>query len=102
MNVLRLIARRLPGLLLAGLLVGAQVGALAHAFEHDPGTPQFNLCAACVTVAQLGAAAVNAPQDLVLDHSHAVAQHVEPFSPVLADRATARQRGPPANLPQPR
>ena len=99
---MRFLARQLPGLLLAGLLVGAQVGAVAHAFEHDPGTAQFNLCAACVTVAQLGAAAVSAPQNRVLGHQHDAAQHVEPWSPAPAGRTTPYQRGPPTILPHQR
>jgi|GEM_PF-1871644 len=102
MNALRLITRSFRGLLLAGLLLGAQVGALAHAFEHDPGTAQLNACAACVTVAQLGSAATGTPAELDLVHQRVAAPHAERWSLAPASRTTARQRGPPDLLPNPR
>ena len=85
-------------LLLALLLFGAQSGALAHAFEHDPGSLQNPTCAICVTVSQLDSSCVdtaviatNVPQ-----YSFEI---VEP-APIVHSIHTlnARQRGPPTSL----
>jgi len=42
-----------PNLLLLVLLIGAQSGALTHAFKHQADTLQQQTCAICVTVSQL-------------------------------------------------
>ena len=88
----------LPGLLLALLLLGAQSASLAHAFEHEPGTPQNNTCTACIAASQLGSACVDVPAtttQLVSGWSRWAWQEIE-FNSLNA--ITARQRGPPATL----
>lgn len=88
----------LPNLLLAALLLGAQFGALLHAYEHDVGAPQGKVCTVCATASQLSAASVDNHSSHELETSrsslvataHSVCQglHV----------AAARQRGPPESL----
>jgi hypothetical protein len=88
----------LPGLLLALLLLGAQSASLAHAYEHEPGTPQNSTCTACIAASQLGAACVDVPATttpLVSGWSRWALQEIE-FNSLHA--ITARQRGPPAAL----
>jgi hypothetical protein len=80
------------------LLLAAQFSAAVHAFEHDIGAAQGNLCQTCVTAAQLGTACMD---------SHA-AMAIEPPRPshntvcFTGSRTThviaVRQRGPPAPL----
>ena len=85
-------------LLLALLLTGGQSGALAHAFEHDAGTPQYQACAGCVTVSQLDASCVDtlAATDCV---DHDSCRPVDEASSLESLQApAARQRGPPGAL----
>ena len=80
------------------LLLAAQFSAAVHAFEHDIGAAQGNLCQTCVTAAQLGTACMD---------SHA-GMAIEPPRPsydaacLSGSRTThviaVRQRGPPAPL----
>ena len=87
--------RLLPGLLLATLLIGAQVAAVLHAFEHEPGAPQGKVCGTCVTAGQLAAGSVD---------SHA-REALEPTRHLFVPTASrgfdsthtvqVRQRGPP-------
>lgn len=49
------------GYLLLALLL-APVAAAAHAWQHDPGTPQGQACAACASAGQLGSACVDSVQ----------------------------------------
>ena len=87
-----------PNLLLVALLIGAQSGALAHAFKHDGDTLQNKTCAICVTVSQLDASCVDAPANTDIEHCHscqaiALAATFESFHALAA-----RQRGPPDPL----
>lgn len=95
MSALRHQVRLLPGLLLAGLLVAAQLGAALHAFEHDAGAPQAKVCLTCITVAHLGAGNISNPSPVELparDLSYTAVVSA-PVSSVGA--SIARQRGPP-------
>ncbi len=87
-----------PNLLLVVLLIGAQSGALTHAFKHQADTLQQQTCAICVTVSQLDASCVDAPANTVLLRCHsceAIAQvsALESFHALVV-----RQRGPPNPL----
>lgn len=85
-------------LLLLATLAVAQSGALAHAFKHDPATPQNPTCAICVTLSQLDATcvAVIVTTEVVIVHAAAV---VVPFAaPVSLHLPAAKQRGPPLPL----
>ncbi len=85
-------------LLLVLLLIGAQSGALAHAFEHDAGTPQRQACAICVTVSQLDASCVGAPANTDIEHCHACQAVERAATPESSHALVARQRGPPNPL----
>lgn len=90
--------RFVANLLLVVLLVSAQTAALAHAYEHDLGSPQNKACTACVTAGQLASACVD----------HAAATELEAFNSPLnchvksAHQTIAhivvRQRGPPCSV----
>lgn len=84
-------------LILALLLIFSQTAALAHAYEHDVGSPQSQACAACVTAGQLASACV----------SHPAATELEAFNSILNCNVAStlqsiahivvRQRGPPCS-----
>jgi hypothetical protein len=95
MSALRYRVRLLPGLLLAGLLVAAQLGAALHAFEHDAGAPQTKVCPTCITVAHLGAGDINGqpPVELPARELSYLAFSAAAVTSVGAH--IARQRGPP-------
>lgn len=88
--------RLLPGLLIAVLLIGAQVAAVLHAFEHEPGAPQGKVCGTCVTAGQLAAGSVDSHAGDALEP----ARHL--FVPTAscgfdsAHTVPVRQRGPPS------
>jgi hypothetical protein len=88
----------LPNLLLVVLLIGAQSGALAHAFKHEAGTLQQQTCAICVAASQLDSSCVDTPAntDLVRCHSCQAIEHVTTLESFHA--LVARQRGPPNPL----
>jgi hypothetical protein len=88
-------AHRLPAILLALVLVTAQFSAVMHAYAHDPGAPQAKTCSTCVTVAQLGAAAVNSSPDLILPRSTVAYFRHLPRDAAHAHYPAQRQRGPP-------
>ncbi len=88
-------AKRWPGLLLAALLVGAQLSAAIHAFAHDPGAPQTKTCSTCVTVAQLGAAAVDTASGVPLPGTGVIFTEHRHLDPAPASFPAQRQRGPP-------
>jgi hypothetical protein len=91
----------LANVVFAALLVAAQLAAVVHAFEHEPGTPQSKVCATCVTAANLGAATVGQPATLHLAPAPCdFAPDCEPTVRFLSIPA-ARQRGPPLPLPTP-
>ena len=80
------------------LLVGAQRGALTHAYEHDPGTLQNQACAVCVTASQLGFGCIDTLADTPIEYCrscHAI-ERVAIFESF--HRLAARQRGPPNPL----
>jgi len=88
----------LPGLLLALLLLAAQSASLAHAYEHEPGTPQNNTCTTCIAASQLASACVDVPATntpQVPGWPQWALQEIE-FNSLHT--ITARQRGPPAAL----
>jgi hypothetical protein len=85
-------------LLLVLLLVGAQNGALAHAFKHDLDVLQRQACPICVTVSQLDSSCVDAPVDSAIERCHSC-QAIEHAANLPSRHAlAARQRGPPNPL----
>ncbi len=87
-----------PNLVLMLLLLGAQSGALSHAFEHDAGALQNQACAICVTVSQLDSSCVDAPSNTNIEPCHSC-QTIERAATLESFHAPlARQRGPPRLL----
>jgi len=84
-------------LLLTMLLIGAQSGALAHAFEHDPGTLQNKACAICVTVGQLDSGAIFVPSSYTVEPDYSCQAIVQTATFESFDGLVARQRGPPTS-----
>ena len=88
----------LHNLLLASVLIAAQWGALVHAFEHDIGAPQSQVCTTCVAASQLGFACIDtsAPMESMPPYLVQHADFVKDFQSTHA--LVARQRGPPTPL----
>jgi hypothetical protein len=85
-------------LLLMLLLVGAQNGALAHAFKHDLDVVQQQACPICVTVSQLDSSCLVAAADSAIERCHSC-QAIEHAANLESRHAlAARQRGPPNPL----
>ncbi|MGI9224070.1 MAG: hypothetical protein ACR2QX_06300 [Woeseiaceae bacterium] len=88
----------LPNVVLAALLIAAQLTVVLHDFEHDLGAPQSKVCSTCATASQLGSATVDGqfPEDADLPgSSFTAAAHVDFQS---TRTIVVRQRGPPASL----
>lgn len=85
-------------LLLLLLLTGAQSGALAHAFKHEAGTPQYQACAMCVTVSQLNASCVDSMVATDDENCHSCQPIDEAAILQSLQAPSARQRGPPNAL----
>ena len=98
MNAPRDKARLLHNLLLATILVAAQWGALVHAFEHDIGTPQSQVCTTCVAASQLGFACIDTSVPMESMPSYQVL-HADFVKKIQSTHTlVARQRGPPTPL----
>jgi hypothetical protein len=80
------------------LLVGAQCGALAHAFKHDVDVLQQQTCATCVTVSQLDSSCVGAPGNTDIEHSHSYHTNEHAIAVESFHALVVRQRGPPNPL----
>jgi hypothetical protein len=91
----------LANFVLAALLVTAQLGAVVHAFEHEPGTPQAKVCATCVAATNLGAATVGQPSTLLLAPGRFVFAPATVTAVLSVSLPAARQRGPPLPAPTP-
>ena len=88
----------IPNLMLAVLLLAAQFGSLAHAFEHDPGAPQAKYCSACATASQLSSACVDTHSDLVILPAGECYVAERDLGFVRATPILVHQRGPPPPL----
>jgi len=83
---------------MAALLIAAQWGALVHAFEHEAGKSQAQVCTTCVAASQLGFACIdmsiipNAPLSNSVRHTDSTGKIDSHHIPA------ARQRGPPTTL----
>lgn len=84
--------------LLAIIFLAAQTGALAHAYEHDPGSPQAQVCSACIAGHSLGSACVESNAHMEFrQHNAGVSIKVAP-APDTIHLPLARQRAPPTRL----
>ncbi len=95
MNRFRTQNKFATGYLLLALLL-AQVGSFGHAWQHDPGTPQGQACAACASASQLGSACVDAVQVAIAIPvlSSPIAHRDVYREPV--EQVVFRSRGPPS------
>ena len=82
--------------LLGALLLVAQSLAVAHAYQHDPGSAVETTCASCVIGGQLANACADSASDRVpgLDVVSHEAREQFSFDTIIIP--AARQRGPPA------
>lgn len=85
-------------LLLLLLMAVAQSGALAHAFEHDAATPQYQACAICVTVSQLDSSCVDTLAATIIADCRSCQPVTEALSLESLQVPVAKQRGPPGML----
>lgn len=94
MNRLRTENRLAAGFLLLALLL-AQSGALAHTWQHEPGTLQGQACAACASASQLASACIDSARfadfrpALEGPLAHLASHHAS------IEIMVARSRGPP-------
>lgn len=98
MGRLRTRSRLAPNLLLAASLIVAQWGALVHAFEHEAGAPQNQVCKTCVAASQLGAACLDTslPTERLACYAE---PNVDSAAGIKSHHSlVARQRGPPSPL----
>jgi len=88
----------LPNVVLAALLIAAQLTVVLHDFEHELGAPQSKVCSTCATASQLGSATVDSqfPEDVDPPGSSFTAAANVDFQSTRT--IVARQRGPPASL----
>ena len=100
MSIVRQNCTRPISVLLAIILLAAQAGALAHAYEHehDPAHPQTQVCSACIAGQAVGSACVNStPQFEIRAYKSVVG-----FDQVSALNSVhvplARQRAPPTPI----
>jgi hypothetical protein len=84
--------------LLALLLLTAQTAALAHAYQHELGTPQNQACTACVTAGQLASACVDNNQYVETAPLRSPQNQRITGALCSIDAIVVRQRGPPATL----
>jgi len=94
----RIKSRPICNLLMAAFLIAGQWSTLVHAFEHEAGTPQSQVCATCVAASQLGCACIDTAGDMPPAPSYAImiAATEKEFKSVHT--LVARQRGPPTPL----
>jgi len=84
--------------MLAIFLLIAQTGALAHAYEHDPGSPQEQVCSICIAGQAVGSGCVDSSPHFEFPsyRSPADAALITAYSSIRTP--LARQRAPPAPL----
>jgi len=88
----------LSSLLLASLLVAAQLGAIAHAHTHELGAPQTTVCSICAAANQLGSACINSPVATELASQQSSFHVIVSKDARSSSTLVARQRGPPQAL----
>jgi hypothetical protein len=80
------------------LLLVAQVGALAHAYEHDPGSPQDRICSTCIAGQSVGSACVDSSPQVEFPAYKAPANIEQVSADASVHLPLARQRAPPTSL----
>jgi hypothetical protein len=85
-------------LLLAIIFLAAQSGALAHAYEHDPGGPQAQVCSICIAGHSSGSACVASTVHIEFLHCNSGVSIERTPVPDTIHLPHARQRAPPTPL----
>jgi len=98
MTVLRQNCKRPLGVLLAIIFFAAQTAALAHAYEHDPGSLQAQVCSTCIAGHSLSSACVASTVHIEFQHCNAgIIIERTPVADTI-HVPYARQRAPPTPL----
>ena len=98
MTVLRQNCKNHLGVFLAIIFIAAQTGALAHAYEHDPGSPQVQVCSICIGGHSLGSACVASTVHVDIQHFNLGVSIERTSVPGTIHLPHARQREPPTPL----
>jgi len=98
MFIVRQNCKKPISVLLAIILLIAQTGALAHAYGHDPGKPQSQICSTCIAGHAVGSACVDSTPHFEIQayKSAAGIDRVSALSSI--EVPLARQRAPPTPL----
>jgi hypothetical protein len=98
MIILRQNCKRPLSVLLAIIFFAAQTGALAHSYEHDPGSPQAQVCSTCIAGHSLSSACVASTAHIEFQHCNAGVIIEQTPVPNTIHLPLARQRAPPTPL----
>jgi hypothetical protein len=98
MTIVRQNRKRPLSVLLAIIFLAAQTGALAHAYEHDPGSPQAQVCLICVAGHSLSSACVASTVHIEFQHCNTGVSIERTSVPDTIHLPYARQRAPPTLL----
>ena len=98
MTIVRQNCKRPLGVLLAIIFLAAQIGVLAHAFKHDPGSPQAQVCSICIAGHSLSSACAVSTAHIEFQHYNASVSIERTPVPDTIHVPLARQRAPPTPL----
>ena len=98
MSIVRQNCKKPLSVLLAIIFLAAQTGALAHAYEHDPGSPQAQVCSICIAGQSLSSACVGSTAHIEFQHCNAGVRIERTPLPDTIHLPLARQRAPPTPL----
>jgi len=84
--------------LLALIFLAAQIGALAHAYEHVPGSPQAQACSTCIAGHSLSSACVGSTAHIEFQRDNVGVSVKRAPLPNTIHLPLARQRAPPTPL----
>jgi len=98
MTVLRQNFKKPLSVFLAIIFIAAQTGALAHAYEHDPGSPQAQVCSICIGGHSLGSACVTSTVHVDIQRFNPGVSIERTSVPDTIHVPYARQRAPPTPL----
>jgi hypothetical protein len=90
--------KRPLGVLLAITVLAAQLGTLAHTYEHDHGSPQAQICSICMSGHLLSTACVASTAHIEFQHCGTGVSFVRTPVPETIHFLLARQRAPPTPL----
>jgi hypothetical protein len=94
----RLKSNRTVSVILANVLLFAQSGSLAHAYEHDPGSPQQQVCSTCIAGQITSSGCVDSSPHFEIPAYKSTTGAWEIAAPDSIHIPLARQRAPPTPL----